>query len=165
MKSYFGSYSPSPSPNWMFTLYFSLCAITLWLIQYPPLPLSSPTLTPHPLSMCPSNLLGLAESLLSASLLTVEPFDFLKRQLRSYAEAFSSSLFFSMCASTVYTHTHAQEEKCMKNKYMNHTSISFWHDACSITGKVEFLFFCFMLSAQTVDSVLVQQSVIVTAKI
>lgn len=45
-------------------------------------------------SVCPSNLLGLAQSLSSASLLTVQPFDFLNR-LCSHPGTFSSLMPFS----------------------------------------------------------------------
>lgn len=95
MISHFGSRPPpSRPPRSTFTFHSTLscyyCLTNLII-----LPLLCHAFSPSLLSsVCPSNLLGLAQSLSSASLLTVQPFDFLNR-LCSHPGTFSSLILFS----------------------------------------------------------------------
>lgn len=104
-------------------------------------------------SVCPSDLLGLAESQLSVTLLTAQPFDFLKR-LCSHTETLSS-----LSLSTTQRHTQAQAQSTKKKGVFPFVL----HDSGNINECGGFL--CFMQRARTLDSVKVQQSMMVTAKI
>lgn len=159
MISHFGSWPPlSRPPRSTFTFHSTLscyyCLTNLII-----LPLLCHAFSPSLLSsVCPSNLLGLAQSLSSASLLTVQPFDFLNR-LCSHPGTFSSLILFS---AQMHKHWNIIQSHFSFLSFFFIISSCVMHAALMNMGRG---FPPFKPSALTPDSVIVQQGAIVTAKI
>lgn len=158
MNLYLGSQPLSPSPKSMFTLYSSLSAITVWLIQY----FSRPFVIPHPHSHSTACLPVWVWLSLSCLLYYWLFCAFL--HLDDSCAAHKLRPYHLYCASRM----HVSAQRNANYKIFRVFLLSFFlHAACSITDvpPSSFLYSSFMFRAQAVDSIVVLKMVMLTAKI